>query len=290
MKQSIWFLIIIMSASCSSPTKLDIQGHRGARGLMPENTLPAFLKAVDLGVTTLEMDLSVTGTGELIVSHEPYFSHEFCADTLGARIASDTLFNIYKMSYDDVKKFDCGSLSHPRFPDQEKFPIHKPLFVEVIDQVEEYIANNNLPNVAYNIELKTRLGFDDIYHPAPPEFSDKVYQTLDSHQIWDRITIQSFDFRTLKYFNEAYPKVNLALLIENQLPWKENIDSLGFTPDIYSCDYSLLSRENIEELKKSGMLVIPWTVNDTNDMQQLIDWGVDGLITDYPDRAIALVN
>ena len=115
--------LIISCGSDEEQKALDLQGHRGARGLMPENTIAGFIKAVDLGVTTLELDLSVTGDSQLIVSHEPYFSPEFCADTLGNRIKEDSIINLYQLSYEEIKQFDCGSLAHPRFPDQEKFSV-----------------------------------------------------------------------------------------------------------------------------------------------------------------------
>ena len=123
-----------------------------------------------------------------------------------------------------------------------------------------------------------------LFHPKPADFSDLVYNLIDRKISWNQVTIQSFDFRVLQYFNKTYPNVQLALLIENEMEWKFNIDSLGFTPAIYSCNYMLLSRNIIEEMQSEGMAVIPWTVNEREDMDQLLKWGVDGIITDYPNR------
>lgn len=285
------FILVLVGISCTGKSsEIDIQGHRGARGLLPENSIPGFIKAIDLGVNTLEMDLSVTGDSILIVSHEPYFSPEYCSDSTGSRVSADTLINIYTLTYEDVQQYDCGSLKHPRFQQQANVNVRKPKLTDVLDTVESYLLEKRLEPIHFNIELKTRLGADDIYHPRPEVFSEMVYSVLSNTEILNRTTIQSFDFRTLKYFNKTYPDVQLALLIENDLPWKKNLDSLGFVPEIYSCDYQLLSREIINDLQKKGMRVIPWTVNDTKDMQQLIDWGVDGIITDYPDRAVSLIN
>lgn len=286
-----YFLLAITICACSGQKqKIDIQGHRGARGLMPENTIAAFLHAVELGVTTLELDLVVSKDGKLIVSHEPYFSHEMCADPQGARIASDTLYNIYQMTYEEIARFDCGSIEHPRFPDQEKMKVGKPLLSEVVQVVESYLGDNNLPAINYNIELKTKEETDDIYHPSPAAFSDLVYQKITDLNIWDRVNIQSFDFRTLQYFHEKYPEVQLAVLVEGEQDFEKNIERLGFTPEIYSCYYQLISQEIVKKLQNEGLAVIPWTVNDTKDMQELISWGVDGIITDYPDRAIELLK
>ncbi len=265
---------------------IDIQGHRGARGLYPENTIPGFIEALKLGVNTLEMDLAISADKQLIVSHEPYMNAEICLDREGNEIPEDQqlTYNIYKMKHNELLDFDCGMKPHPRFPEQKKMTVTKPLLADVIDAVERHIAEYNLPKVNYNIEIKTQAQYDNVYHPAPKLFADLVYNLLNLKLDWSRVTIQSFDFRVIQYFHEKYPDVQLALLIENELPWRANIDSLGFTPQIYSCDYALLTEEIVAELQAEKMKVIPWTVNERADMDRLLLWGVDGLITDYPNR------
>ncbi|MEQ8581634.1 MAG: glycerophosphodiester phosphodiesterase family protein [Marinoscillum sp.] len=297
MKNSLFIgLTMVILASCSGPSQstqaFDLQGHRGCRGLMPENTIPAFIKALDLGVTTLEMDLAVTKDHELVVSHEPYMSAEMCLDSAGNEIseAQQLQYNIYQMTYQEVAVFDCGSKVHPRFPEQQKMQVAKPRLMDVIDRVESYLKTNNKPLVAYNIEIKSLPETDDTFHPAPPHFSDMVFGTLDKKLDWNRVTIQSFDFRVLQYFHERYPDVKLALLIENELLVAENLDSLGFTPDIYSCYFPLLSRESVNFLHSQSISVIPWTVNEVADMKDVMKLGVDGLITDYPDRFNSIKN
>ncbi len=286
------FLCLVILVSCQPNNKdcevLDIQGHRGARGLAPENSLPAFIMASEMGVNTLEMDVVVTKDQKLVVSHEPFFSPVFCKDSLGNEILQDSVINIYRLNYDQVKKFDCGTLRNLNFPGQKRIAVYKPLLEEVIDSVESFNRSNGIKAINYNIELKTTAQTDSIFHPSPEIFSDLVYKLLKEKKLLNRVTIQSFDFRTLKYFHEKYSEVELAILIENDLNWKLNIDSLRFTPEIYSCHYPLLSQENILDMQYAGMKVIPWTVNDSNEMKKLISWGVDGLITDYPDRALKL--
>ncbi|MEQ9009694.1 MAG: glycerophosphodiester phosphodiesterase family protein, partial [Ekhidna sp.] len=165
-----------------------------------------------------------------------------------------------------------------------------PLLKDVIDSVESYIKSNGLDMINYNIELKTTLETDSVFHPHPETFSDLTYSLLKEMEILDRITIQSFDFRTLQYFHIHYSDVELALLIANELTWKANIDSLGFTPEIYSPYYLLLSQENVTELQNAGMRVIPWTVNKSREIKNVLALGVDGIITDYPNRAIEIIN
>ncbi|MBV6646600.1 MAG: glycerophosphodiester phosphodiesterase [Cyclobacteriaceae bacterium] len=269
---------------------LDIQGHRGARGLLPENTIPAFLKAVDLGVTTLELDLCVTRDSQLVVSHEPYFNADICLDYQGRLIkeSEKKLLNIYQMTYDQVKAFDCGSLGNPRFPQQKTMRVSKPLFSDVITAIEDHCDKHGKPAPNFNIELKSDPKGDSLYQPVPSDFSDLVYRFVDNRLAWDRITIQSFDFRILRYFHQSYPNVKLAVLIENELPWEENLQVLGFEPSIYSCYYKLLSEQKVKQLQSRGIAVIPWTVNNATDMEQLVSWGADGIITDYPNIALEL--
>lgn len=266
--------------------RLDIQGHRGARGLLPENSIRGFVKAVDLGVTTLELDLCITRDKQVIVSHEPYMSSEICLDKNRNMIDEDTArqLNIYQMDYAEVMLYDCGSLMHQRFPSQGKVKVVKPRLSDVFGRIESYCEANGLNAVNYNIELKSNLRYDNVYHPEPKEFSDLVFREIDGKVDWSRVTIQSFDFRILQYFKETYPTIRLSQLIENEKSWQENVESLGFKPDIYSCYYELLTQEIINELHTENILVIPWTINEIPEMEKLIDWGVDGIITDYPDR------
>ena len=270
---------------------LDLQGHRGMRGLFPENSILGFLKALELGVNTLELDIVMSGDTQLVVSHEPFISSAICQYPGGKQIPKEMEkeLNMYHMTYQEIKAFDCGSLFNNDFLLQEKSRISKPLLTEVLDTVEQ-VATAKGQLIHYNIELKSELALEGIYHPEVAVFCQVAYQAINDQVDWRRITIQSFDFRILRYFNKHYPEVQLALLIENELSWNLNIDSLGFKPEIYSCDYALLSAETINELQKENMKVIPWTVNDSIDMRQLIHWGVNGLITDYPNIAIQILN
>jgi glycerophosphoryl diester phosphodiesterase len=291
MKRICLLLLIIYScAPVEEDPRLDVQGHRGARGLYPENSIPGFIKALEIGVTTLELDLCMTGDGKIIVSHEPYFSPDFCTYPSGNAISKDTLINMYQMTYEEIAQFDCGSIPHPRFPQQQKMRVAKPLLSDVFDEVESYLEIKKLTPVFYNIELKTRRETDTLFHPLPEDFSKEVFELVSKKGLWNRVNIQSFDFRTLQFFREEYPEVRLALLIENRLSWQQNIDSLGFTPEIYSCYYRLLSPSIVKELQDAGMQVIPWTVNEERAIKEVLDWGVNGIISDYPNRVLKIVN
>jgi glycerophosphoryl diester phosphodiesterase len=275
-----------LSAQIYTP-KFDLQGHRGARGLRPENSIPAFIMALDSGVTTIELDLAITKDKKIIVSHEPWMSAAICIQPDGKSILEkdEKKFNIYQMTYDQVMQFDCGSKGNARFPGQEKIKMSKPLLEDVIIAVEDHIKSFTQYEVDYNIEIKSSPEDDNKFHPAPEEFSDMVFNLIDQYLPLDRVVIQSFDFRVLKYWHEKYPQVRLAALIENKSSVDHNLNELGFKPSIYSPAFELLSRDDVKYLQKQKIRVIPWTVNEEADMKKVRDMGVDGFITDYPDRA-----
>ncbi|MFY0591885.1 glycerophosphodiester phosphodiesterase family protein [Roseivirga sp.] len=287
-------LLSILSLLCSSllihGQSVDIQGHRGARGLMPENTIPAFLRAIDEGVTTLELDVVITKDKKVVVSHEPYMSSGICSKPDGTPVKSSESksFNIYEMTYQEVSSFDCGSRGNSRFPAQEKMAVVKPLLSDLIQTVEKYLTDNNLPKLGYNVEIKSSESGDEVYHPDVNEFSKLVYAVTAGMLSEKRFTIQSFDFRVLKHMHEFYPGVTLVALIENTKGVESNLKTLGFIPNVYSPNYRLLSKKSIALCHEKGMKVIPWTVNDLKTMKRLVDIGVDGIITDYPNRAKGL--
>src|SRR4051812_27929058 len=284
---SIFLLLSHISLSQVYIPRFDIQGHRGCRGLRPENSIPAFITALDSGVTTIEMDLAITKDKQVIVSHEPWMAAAFCRTPDGKDIIQkdEMKYNIYQMNYDQVKQWDCGSKVNDKFPEQEKMHTIKPLLTDVIIAVETHIKSFSKYEVDYSIEIKSTQEGDGKFHPNPAEFSDMVYNLIDQYLPWDRVVIQSFDFRVLKYWHEKYPTVRLAALVDNLHTIDENIRSLGFTPSIYSPDYTLLDKDEVKYCHKLKMRVIPWTVNDPAEMVALKGMNVDGFITDYPNRA-----
>lgn len=285
------FLLMTGTASAQYIPRFDLQGHRGARGLMPENTIPSFLEALNQGVTTLELDVVVTKDGHVVVSHEPYMSPEICLNPEGEVIPAELPLkhNLYKMTYAEIQQFDCGSKLHPRFPEQKKLSVTKPLLKHVIAAAEDHIKSHTLYEVDYNIEIKSVRGEEGKSQPSVEEFSERVFEVISQYLPLERVVIQSFDFRVLKYWHKKYPQVRLAALIENQKPIEENMKELGFVPSVYSPHFILLtSQATVTALKKRKMRVIPWTVNEPADMKRLKAWGVDGIITDYPNRAAEL--
>jgi glycerophosphoryl diester phosphodiesterase len=283
---------IFFSSTLNAQQMVDVQGHRGSRGLMPENTIPAFIRALEIGVTTLEMDASITRDGKVVVSHEPFLSHIICYDAAGNEISEEQekSYNIYQMTYEELSRCDCGSKPHPSFPEQEKMKVSKPLLSDVINAVEAYIAEKQLKPVNYNIETKSSEEGDNIFHPAPDEFVDLLMAVIKEGNIAGKTTIQSFDVRTLQYAHKTYPEMELALLVGNSLSPKKNLQLLGFTPEIYSPHYRLVSEKTVAFARKNGMKIIPWTVNEPEDIRKVLALKIDGIISDYPDRVMQVLQ
>ena len=263
----------------------ELQGHRGARGLAPENTIAAFKKALELGVNTLELDVVITKDKQVLVSHEPWLNYQITLDSLGQKLTKEQglAFNMYAHTYAEIKKYDVGSLGNPNFPKQKKQKISKPLLTEVIA-----LAENSNPNILYNIEIKSTVEDEAKgYQPGIEEFSDIFIALLKQKLPLNRVVIQSFDIRVLQYIHTKYPEYTLSYLVEED-NFSNNIQKLGFTPQIYSPYYVLLNSEEIKQIQAKNVKVIPWTVNNINEMIKLLEMGVNGIITDYPDIAIPL--
>jgi glycerophosphoryl diester phosphodiesterase len=252
---------------------------------LPENSLQAFEKALELGVKTLEMDVVISKDGEVIVSHDPWISPDFCLGPENRSIEGDESDwpNIYQLTYGEILKYDCGSKGNAKFPNQSKQQAFKPRLVDVFKMAEKYCKDQRRNEVYYNIEIKSNPEWDGKYHPAYYDFSDIVYSTIDAYVPWRRVNIQSFDHRILQYFHKMYPDVTLAILEESEQDVERVIEILGFKPEIYSPHFKLLKPKKVKWLHDNGVKVIVWTVNTREDMGKMIAMGVDGIITDYPD-------
>ena len=265
----------------------DKQGHRGCRGLIPENTVPAMINAIGLGVTTLEMDVCISKDNKVFLSHEPFFNHEITTLPDGGFIPekNERLFNMYKMNYDSIIKYDVGLSPHPRFPKKKKMKTVKPLLSDVFKAVKEYMMTARRPFPYYNIETKTLPERDNTYHPLPGEFVELLMAVIKENQMEDFVIIQSFDFRTLQYLHKHYPNIKTAMLIEadNKSSFRKQIKDIGFTPTIYSPESSLVIPDLVKECHDLNMKIIPWTVNDKKEIERFKKMGVDGIITDYPN-------
>ncbi len=280
------FIACKYSPEPANPPKFDWQGHRGCRGLMPENSIPAMLHALDLGVNTLELDVVISADGKVVVSHEAFISNEICLDEDGFRIHPDKSveMNVFAMPYAKIALYDCGSLPHKRFAEQKKMLTAKPLLVDLIRAAETHARKSGRAKPLYNIEIKSTPEGDGVYHPKPEQFVDLVLAVCQKAGIESRFCIQSFDVRTLEWVRKKTPEVCTAFLVEDGASVYEQLKRLSFVPDVYSPEHVYVDAKRIRDSHLYNMRMVPWTVNDSIRAYELQLMGVDGVITDYPDR------
>ncbi|GEO05194.1 glycerophosphoryl diester phosphodiesterase [Adhaeribacter aerolatus] len=295
---SLGLIILFMAACKSGPSaskhqsplpQFSTEGHRGARGLMPENTIPAMRKAIDLGVTTLEMDAHITRDKEVVLAHDDYINHLFMLSPEGKEISKEEAENmaLYQMDYAEVRRFDVGSKFHTGFPQQQKLKTYIPRLAEVIDSVQTYLKAKNKPPVFYNIETKSKPAGDNRLHPDPENFVNLLMGVIQEKKITPWVIIQSFDLRTLQVLHQKYPQVRTSFLVQNNKPVAENLQELGFTPTVYSPNLKMVTPSLVKDSHDRGMKVVPWTANTAEEIAKLKALGVDGIISDYPNLLVA---
>ena len=284
------FAALLVSCSANNKhkdaaTSFDEQAHRGGRGLMPENTIASEKNAIDYGCT-LEMDLQMSKDKKIVVSHDSYFNSDFCLTPEGDTMTKQDGYSrlIYNMLYDSVAKYDAGLKPHPGFPRQKKIHAIKPLLSVLIDSVEAYAKEKHHVN-HYNIEIKSNPKSDGKNYSTLEEYVDSAMKIIIDKGIEPRTMIQSFDIRALKLVHEKYPMVKTSYLVgkADKKTAQGYIDELGFKPDIFSPEYSIITEDLVKAFHQQDVLVIPWTPNTAEEIQHLKDMGVDGVITDYPD-------
>lgn len=291
MKVLVLLLVLVLTAGHFSQTtrRFSIEGHRGARGYLPENTIPSFKKALELGADTLELDVVITKDRKVLVSHEPWFASNISLDKKGNRIPAEKQRenNIFMMNYDEVRLFDVGSIGNKDFPLQVPMKVYKPLLRDTFVEVGKFVKKRKLAKPRYNIEIKTEgEKGDGVFHPLPADFARLVYAEIKAAKMLKYVIVQSFDVRPLREIHKVDPKLPLALLVGNKDGVEKNLALLGFTPDTYSPHFSLVDADLIRYCRERNIKVVPWTVNEISDLEKMKTFDLDGIITDYPDRAV----
>jgi glycerophosphoryl diester phosphodiesterase len=256
------------------PPTFDLQGHRGARGLCPENTLPSFEAALDLGVTSIETDVQLTADGVPVLCHDPDLSEALfrpvgpAAPDLGRRPPLAT-----------VTATQLRDLAADRNPAPGRFPGQRadvpPLLAEAA----------GVPPAALEVVEIGVSGFD-----APPAEGELPLAAVQRAGLLARARVRSFDHRAVRAVRRLEPRLTTAVLIADTTP----VDPVGLVraagADYYCPEHTCLDRPQVAEVHAAGIKVLPWTVNDPGAMRELIAWGVDGLTTDYPDRLAAVLT
>lgn len=262
------------------------EGHRGARGLMPENTIIGMRHAIDLGITTLEMDTHITKDGKVVVTHDDYLSPGFMLTPEGKEIpkADAKKYAVFQMDYSLLKTFDLGTKFHADFPQQKKVKTYIPLLSDLIDDVKKYSKGKK--QMFYNIETKCSAKGDGIVNPGPEEFVKLLMDVIEKKGITPYVVIQSFDKRTLQVLNKKYPHVRTSYLVSNKKTVEQNLADLGFNPFILSPAYKMVDAEMVKKCHEKQIKVIPWTVNTKEEIVALKQLNVDGIISDYPNLLV----
>lgn len=272
---------LLLFLSFKAVASFDWQAHRGGRGLYPENTTEAMKRALKYPITTLELDVVVSKDNQVVVSHEPWMSEEICTSPSGPGSKGEALsgreVNLYRLDYSEIKKYDCGTKSHPRFPRQLRAKEQKPLLFDLLTELKDSGKN-------FNIEIKSTPQEEaQGFQPQYQKFTDEVLAVILRVLPETRFSIQSFDWRVLKYAHQKYPQVPLVALIERSYQSETIIRELGFKPGVFSPSFDNLSAADVAYFHRQKVKVIPWTVNTPELMKKMLAMHVDGIITDYPD-------
>lgn len=285
---------------------LDIQGHRGARGLMPENTLPAFAHALALGVTTLELDCAITRDGVVVVSHDSVLNPDITRGPGGAWLAQNGP-PIRQLTYDELQRYDVGRIK-PGSAYAARFPRQQAIDGTRIPRLTEVFAlARKAGNDAVRFNIETKLSPLHPGRTAPPEaFASALITLIIKEKIERRAAVQSFDWRTLSIVQQEAPQISTVYLTAQQSftdniqanqtasPWMPGLHVSQFGGSIprlihaaggaaWSPSYTEVTAESVKEAQSLGLKVVAWTVNDEADMRRMIEWKVDGIISDYPD-------
>lgn len=254
---------------------IQVHGHRGARAMWPENTIPAFEYAIDQGVDALEMDVAVTKDDVLVISHDPVLNPEICR-TQGGKI-------IRELTFAELRRWDCGALVNPQFPKQTLVPGTR------IPALEEVLALASRGAFLFNIETKI---FKDHpqYTPSPERFAQMLLQAIDRHNLRSRVIVQSFDFRTLVAMKKLAPEIRLAALDEDERLGDFVAVARSAGAGIIAPEKGLVTPSRVVGAHQAKLQVIAWTANAPQEWDALVAAGVDGIISDDPAALIAYLK
>jgi glycerophosphoryl diester phosphodiesterase len=268
--------ILMCAAMLSAQSRILVHGHRGARAMRPENTVPAFRYAIESGVDVLELDMGVTIDGFVVVSHDPYLEPPVCSGPQGKTA-------IHTLTLAEVREWDCGKVRNPGFPKQTPIPgTRMPLLDEVFD-----LAEGN--QVQFNIETKIFADHPEL-SPPPEEFVKLVLALVRKHHLEKRVMLQSFDFRTLRAMKQIAPEIKRVALWEGDS--KRDFVSIAKEAEstVISPYYKQVTPEKVAAAHAAGLEVVPWTVNAPADWDKLIYAKVDAIISDDPAELIAYLK
>jgi len=262
-----------LHAQVSNPK---IFGHRGCRGILPENSIEGFKKAIDLGVDGIEFDVVVNKDKQIVISHAPYMEKKYCLMPDGRKIKQEKEINLFQMTQMEIEQFDCGSKYHPNFPEQKKLKTYKPLLQELFNKVD-------FSNVMILFEIKSEKRYYGKYQPQPDEYVDIILKEVSNYVHRKNIVFMSFDSNIINELHNRAPQYKLVYL--TYAPFKSvksSIKDLTVQPYAIGMYNPTISKREIIKANELGIAVFAWTVNSYKDFERLKRYGIDGIITDYP--------
>lgn len=268
-------------------TRTQVHAHRGFHGEVPGNTVPAFLRAAEARCPWIELDVVITADAQVLVSHEPWMDHRGCLGPDGRPLTpgEGRALNIFSMSVQEVQRY--GYIASRMSPADA---LRKPTLAEAVRATDAAAARTGAPPPSFNIEVKSDPALYGRFQPGPERFAELVLAQVQALGLAGRCIIQSFDPALLDAAHRIGPQVPLALLVENADGLERNLARLGFAPDFYGPESTLVDEALVQALRDRGMGLLVWTVNAEAEMRRMIGLGAEGLITDEPARALALLG
>ncbi|HYI96378.1 MAG TPA: glycerophosphodiester phosphodiesterase [Bryobacteraceae bacterium] len=267
--------LLVLSITALPASRVLVHGHRGARAVLPENTIPAFEYAIQAGVDVLELDVSVTRDKVLVVSHDPALDSSICTGWPHRT-------PIRLLSLAQLQKVDCGSLKNPEFPKQKPVPGAR------IPTLDEVFALAKRGDFEFNVETKIFAKYPFLT-PGPGEFARMLYDAIRKHGLEQRVIVQSFDFRTLHAMKKLNPKIRLSALYDGA-PRSFIAIAKEAGAQIVSPEHRLVTKEQVDAAHKAGLQVVAWTTNAPADWKRLVECGVDAIISDDPAELLAFLG
>jgi glycerophosphoryl diester phosphodiesterase len=268
-------VVLALASMLSATPKILVHGHRGARAMRPENTIPAFEYAIAAGVDVLELDMAVTKDDILVVSHDPYLEPPVCSGPQPKAM-------IHELTLAQIREWDCGQIRNPSFPKQTPLPGTR---MPTLDEVFALA-----PRGTFHFNIETKIFAD---HPelsvTPEKFVELVLAMVRKHKLESRVMLQSFDFRTLHAMKKIAPEIKLVALWEGGDRDFVSIAQEGGA-GVVSPHYSLVTPEKVRAAHAAGLEVVPWTANTPADWDKLIAAQVDAIISDDPASLIAYLK
>lgn len=271
--------------------RIYIHGHRGARGWRTENSIDGFCHAIELGAHFVEMDIVLTKDEEILVSHEPWMNGSICTHPDGTIIPEEEerQRNIYEMSLIEAQSYHLGELRQERFPNQKRGITFKPSFAEVLREVH-HMASKHPNFLGFNIEIKSRQEWDNVYHPTPMEYARLVLRRLHDLSHPYECIIQTFDFRLLEALHRMKCPYPLVALAESEEECRYALEKISFTPWGIGPHFSMVDEQLVHHCHGAKLELLSWTVNEENDILALAKLGVRHIISDYPDKVAAIIH